>query len=110
MNSVYREIEDGLRDELRQRVGRQRFKLWFRDTAVVDVSEDALTLAVPNDVHCTWLQYTYAEEDDLIVDDLVVDLESASAEDLESWQKIAVEAIPVAACGRTTFMKAWNRV
>lgn len=62
MNSVYRDIEDGLREELQQRVGRQRFQLWFRDTAVIDVSADAVTLAVPNDVHCTWLQYTYADE------------------------------------------------
>lgn len=62
MNSVYRDIEDGLREELQQRVGRQRFQLWFRDTAVVSVSADAVTLAVPNDVHCTWLQYTYADE------------------------------------------------
>ena len=62
MNSVYRDIEDGLREELQQRVGRQRFQLWFRDTAVVDVSAESVTLAVPNDVHCTWLQYTYAEE------------------------------------------------
>ncbi len=61
MNTVYREINDGLREELLQALGRHRFRLWFRDTAVVDVGEHALTLAVPTDVHRTWLQYTYGD-------------------------------------------------
>ncbi len=62
MNSVYRDINAGLREELLQRIGRARFQLWFRDTSVVEVSEQALTLAVPNEVHSTWLQFTYADE------------------------------------------------
>jgi chromosomal replication initiator protein len=62
VNDVYRDIHDGLREELLQRLGRRRFRLWFRDTAVVELSEEALTLAVPNDVHGTWLSYTYAQE------------------------------------------------
>jgi chromosomal replication initiator protein DnaA len=61
VNSVYREINDGLRDELLQALGRHRFRLWFRDTSVVDVSEHALTLAVPTDVHRTWLEFTYGD-------------------------------------------------
>ena len=62
MIGVYREIHDGLREELVQRLGRRRFQLWFRDTAVVDVDETGLTLAVPNDVHGTWLRYTFADD------------------------------------------------
>jgi len=61
VNSVYREINDGLREELLQALGRHRFRLWFRDTAVVDVAEHALTLAVPTDVHRAWLEYTYGD-------------------------------------------------
>ncbi|MDJ0523239.1 MAG: DnaA/Hda family protein [Planctomycetota bacterium] len=61
MNSVYREINDGLREELLQALGRHRFRLWFRDTSVVDVDEHALTLAVPTDVHRTWLEFTYGD-------------------------------------------------
>lgn len=61
VQSVYRDIHDGLREELVRSLGRNRFRLWFRDTSVVDVSEHALTLAVPNDVHRTWLQYTFGD-------------------------------------------------
>ena len=62
MNSVYRDIHDGLREELVRSLGRNRFRLWFRDTCVVDVGEHGLTLAVPNDVHRTWLQFTFGDE------------------------------------------------
>ncbi len=61
MNSVYRDIQDGLREELLQTMGRHRFRLWFRDTTVVEVGEQGLTLAVPTDVHRTWLQFTYGD-------------------------------------------------
>ncbi len=61
MNRVYRDINDGLREELLQALGRHRFRLWFRDTTVVDVGERGLTLAVPTDVHRTWLQFTYGD-------------------------------------------------
>ncbi len=86
MNSVYRDIEDGLREELQQRVGRQRFQLWFRDTAVVDVSAESVTLAVPNDVHCTWLQYTYGDElqdacDEVLGEGVEVRLEVSAAQE-----------------------------
>ncbi|MDJ0975985.1 MAG: DnaA/Hda family protein [Planctomycetota bacterium] len=46
---------------MRDAVGRQRYRLWFRDTAVAHVSESHLTLAVPTEVHRTWLSYTYGE-------------------------------------------------
>lgn len=59
MSSLYRAIDEGLRAELRDAVGRQRFRLWFRDTEVAEVSESHLTLAVPTEVHRTWLSYTY---------------------------------------------------
>ena len=62
MNSVYRDINDGLREELLQSLGRHKFRLWFRDTTVVDVGERGLTLAVPTDVHRTWLQFTFGDE------------------------------------------------
>ncbi len=61
MSSLYREIDEGLRAELRDAVGRQRYRLWFRDTRVADVSESHLTLAVPTEVHRTWLSFTYGE-------------------------------------------------
>ncbi len=59
--TLYREIQDELREELVRAVGRNRFRLWFRDAAVADVSEDTLTLAVPTEVHRTWLQFTYGD-------------------------------------------------
>lgn len=61
VQSVYRDIHDGLREELVRSLGRNRFRLWFRDTSVVDVGENVLTLAVPNDVHRTWLQFTFGD-------------------------------------------------
>lgn len=61
MSALYREINDGLREELVQSLGRHRFRLWFRDTTVTDVSANGLTLAVPTDVHRTWLQFTFGD-------------------------------------------------
>lgn len=61
MSALYRHIDEGLRAELIDAVGRQRFRLWFRDAEVADVNESYLTLAVPTEVHRTWLSYTYGE-------------------------------------------------
>ena len=61
MHSVFRDIHDGLREELVRSLGRNRFRLWFRDTSVVSIDEHGVTLAVPNDVHRTWLQYTFGD-------------------------------------------------
>jgi chromosomal replication initiator protein len=40
-------------------VGWHRYRLWFRDTEVSCVDDDSVTLAVPTEVHRTWLEYTY---------------------------------------------------
>ena len=45
MSAIYREVDDGLRAELIEAVGRHRYRLWFRDTTVSAVSEGQLTLA-----------------------------------------------------------------
>jgi chromosomal replication initiator protein len=55
------QVLDGIRGELVQEVGRQRYRLWFRDVSVARVDSDRVTLAVPTEVHRTWLQYTYGE-------------------------------------------------
>lgn len=59
MSTVDRTIQDGIREEIVREVGRNRFRLWFRDTEVKSVDEDAVTLGVPTEVHRTWLQCTY---------------------------------------------------
>jgi chromosomal replication initiator protein len=61
VTAAFREIHDGIRAELIREVGRHRFRLWFRDTAVAHVADDAVTLAVPTEVHRTWLEFTYGE-------------------------------------------------
>ena len=61
MSEAFGSIQDGLREELVREVGRSRYRLWFRDTVVEDVGDDSVTLAVPTEVHRTWLQYTYGE-------------------------------------------------
>lgn len=62
MSTIYREIQDALREELVRSVGRNRWRLWFRDVDVTHVDEHSLRLAVPTHVHKTWLEYTYAAE------------------------------------------------
>jgi chromosomal replication initiator protein len=59
LNPLFREIFDGAKDELVRALGRHRFLLWFRDAAVERVSGSVVTLAVPTDVHRTWLEYNY---------------------------------------------------
>jgi chromosomal replication initiator protein len=61
VSGTYREIGDGIRGELLHEVGRNRFRLWFRDTAVSAVNGDTVTLAVPTEVHRTWLEFTYGD-------------------------------------------------
>lgn len=61
MSEALRPIQDELREELVREVGRSRFRLWFRDTVVEDVDESSVTIAVPTEVHRTWLQYTYGD-------------------------------------------------
>ncbi len=62
MSDPYRAIRDGLREELVREVGRHRYRLWFRDTEVHDVAAERVTLAVPTEVHRTWLECTYAPQ------------------------------------------------
>lgn len=59
MSAAWRRIEEGLREEILREVGRNRWRLWFRDAAVADVGEEGLVLEVPSETHRTWLQYTY---------------------------------------------------
>lgn len=54
-----REIDEAWKAEVRAEVGASRFALWFRDTAVESVSGRNVVLAVPTDVHKTWVTYTY---------------------------------------------------
>lgn len=61
MSTLYQEVEEGLREELVRALGRHRYHLWFRDTRVVRVDGAGLTLAVPTEVHRTWLAFTYRE-------------------------------------------------
>jgi chromosomal replication initiator protein len=61
LNPHHREVFDGAKDDLVQALGRKRFHLWFRDVAVERVSGRKVTLAVPTDVHRTWLEFNYRE-------------------------------------------------
>jgi len=60
--SFAREVETGLKSELTHDLGRSRFRLWFRDVEVVSVEGDTLTLAVPTEVHRSWIEYTFGDE------------------------------------------------
>lgn len=57
--ALYAELLDGAREELVAALGRHRYRLWFRDAEVVRVSGRSVTLAVPTDVHRTWLEFNY---------------------------------------------------
>ena len=61
MNATIREIQDGLKAELVEAVGRHRFRLWFRDLAVSDVDGEQVVLDVPSDVHLAWMQVTFGD-------------------------------------------------
>jgi chromosomal replication initiation ATPase DnaA len=56
------ELQHGLRSELIDELGRNRWRLWFRDTEVVRVGSECVTIAVPTEVHRAWIEYTYANE------------------------------------------------
>ena len=111
VQSVYRDIHDGLREELVRSLGRNRFRLWFRDTTVVDVGERGLTLAVPNDVHRTWLQFTFGDAlqtacERVLGDGVVVHLRVSSEQERrrllrekipqspEAWDTLLEERLP----------------
>ncbi len=57
-----REVEIGLKSELTHDLGRSRYRLWFRDVEVVALDGDTLTLAVPTEVHRSWIEYTFGAE------------------------------------------------
>lgn len=57
--ALYAELLDGAREELVAALGRHRYRLWFRDAEVVKVSGRSVTLAVPTEVHRTWLEFNY---------------------------------------------------
>ncbi|MCC7138412.1 MAG: ATP-binding protein [Planctomycetes bacterium] len=62
--ALYREILDGVREDLVTALGKGRHALWFRDTEVVRVSGRSVVLAVPTEVHRTWLEFNYRAEID----------------------------------------------
>ncbi len=55
-------VQQGLQAELRQAVGRTRWRAWFRDVDVARLEDDRVVLAVPTEVHRTWIGYTYRDE------------------------------------------------
>ena len=59
--ALHREIFDGAKEEILAVLGKGRFDLWVRDAAVERVCGRSVTLAVPTEVHRTWLEYTYGE-------------------------------------------------
>ena len=86
MTQPLKELECGLREELVRSLGRHRYRLWFRDTSVLDVSEQALRLAVPTDVHRAWMQFTFAEQlqqacTNLLGEGVQVELQICEAQD-----------------------------
>ena len=60
-NATHAAIEDGLRAELIEAVGRHRYRLWFRDLAVADVDGERIVLDVPTEVHRTWMEVTFGD-------------------------------------------------
>lgn len=56
------ELQHGLKSELIDELGRNRWRLWFRDTEVVSVESECVTIAVPTEVHRTWIEYTFGDE------------------------------------------------
>jgi chromosomal replication initiator protein len=53
------EVQAGLRSELQHDLGRSRYRLWFRDMDVVEADGDRVVLAVPTEVHRTWIEYAF---------------------------------------------------
>lgn len=54
------EVQQALAGELREGVGRSRYRLWFRDVDVAAVDADSITLAVPTEVHRSWIELAFA--------------------------------------------------
>ncbi|MFM8980719.1 MAG: DnaA ATPase domain-containing protein [Planctomycetia bacterium] len=54
------EVQQALAGELREGVGRSRYRLWFRDVDVAAVDGDSITLAVPTEVHRSWIELAFA--------------------------------------------------
>ena len=48
-----------LTDAIAQRVGSQRYQVWFSNSARFDIRHDALEIAVPNDFICEWIGTHY---------------------------------------------------
>ena len=44
-----------LADAIAQRVGQQRFHVWFNNSTRMDLRQDALEIAVPNDFISEWI-------------------------------------------------------
>ncbi len=59
---LHRELLEGAKAELVASLGRQRYALWFRDAEVTRVSGRSVVLAVPTEVHRTWLAFTYRDD------------------------------------------------
>ncbi len=58
---LLKDIFEGAKEDLVAALGRHRFLLWFRDAEVERVSGRRVTLAVPTEVHRTWLEFNYGE-------------------------------------------------
>ncbi len=58
---LLRDIFEGAKEDLVAALGRHRFLLWFRDAEVERVTGRRVTLAVPTEVHRTWLEFNYGE-------------------------------------------------
>ena len=57
-----REVQHALHSELVHELGRRVWRTWFRDTDVVRVESERVVLAVPTEVHRTWIEYTFGTE------------------------------------------------
>ena len=44
-----------LADAIAQRVGQQRFHVWFNNSTRLDLKQDSLEIAVPNDFISEWI-------------------------------------------------------
>lgn len=53
------QVQAGLASELQHDLGRSRYRLWFRDMDVVEADGDRVVLAVPTEVHRTWIEYAF---------------------------------------------------
>lgn len=54
-----REIDSAWKSDVRSEIGASKFTAWFRDTAIQSVSGRNVVIAVPTEVHETWISFTY---------------------------------------------------